>query len=308
MMDTMPFTLRQLQIFASLCDTFSFRESSEVLGISQASVSSQLKALEDQLGLTLLSRSPGKRPELTVEGDAFLQDFRRFRQAAEALASHRETRADDGHLSCSVFIGCGLLDDFVRPKMDRFLIENQDITLSFEARLPGECSSDYIDSARFHFGLFHQSDDWPHTKNMRVLAQMKGGIYGHRKFLEADGSLPDAARLSDMPFILPEAGSTQERTLRRVLRERGIRPDRVICRTQYYDVIANMVARGLGIGCLVENQVSHTADSDIVLLREMRNWKLIWYAQPGHYDPRLDRVEKFLRSCVLDDADYPSTQ
>ncbi|NLE55701.1 MAG: LysR family transcriptional regulator, partial [Lentisphaerae bacterium] len=38
-MSPLPFTLRQLEVFASLCATRSFRRSAELLGISQASVS-----------------------------------------------------------------------------------------------------------------------------------------------------------------------------------------------------------------------------------------------------------------------------
>jgi DNA-binding transcriptional LysR family regulator len=42
-MANLPFTLRQLDVFASLCATRSFRRSAESLGISQASVSNQIK-------------------------------------------------------------------------------------------------------------------------------------------------------------------------------------------------------------------------------------------------------------------------
>ena len=73
-MPNLPFTMRQLEVFASLCATRSFRRSAESLGISQASVSNQMKALEAQLGLQLFARRPGKRPTLTPEGAAFLED------------------------------------------------------------------------------------------------------------------------------------------------------------------------------------------------------------------------------------------
>ncbi len=85
-----PFTLRQLEVFSSLCTTRSFRRSAGTLGISQASVSNQMKALEGQLGLALFDRKPGRRPTLTAEGMAFLDDLRAFQAAAQAgrRASH----------------------------------------------------------------------------------------------------------------------------------------------------------------------------------------------------------------------------
>ena len=90
-MANFPFTLRQLEVFSSLCATRSFRRSAEMLGISQASVSNQMKALEDQLGITLFARRPGQRPTLTPEGMAFLDDLRAFRGNVEAHADAEET-------------------------------------------------------------------------------------------------------------------------------------------------------------------------------------------------------------------------
>src|SRR6478752_8219025 len=94
-MASLPFTLRQLDVFASLCATRSFRRSAESLGISQASVSNQMKALEQQLGLALFARRPGQRPTLTREGMAFLDDLRAFHAAGEALAAHRRGAPDE---------------------------------------------------------------------------------------------------------------------------------------------------------------------------------------------------------------------
>ena len=53
-----------------------FGRSAEQLGISQASVSNQIKALEEQLGVTLFDRAPGRRPSLRPAGLAFLEDLR----------------------------------------------------------------------------------------------------------------------------------------------------------------------------------------------------------------------------------------
>ena len=111
-MANFPFTLRQLEVFASLCATRSFRRSAESLGISQASVSNQMKALEDQLGITLFARRPGQRPTLTPEGMAFLDDLRAFHTAGETLAAHRRGgRDEDQPVRYRILVGQGLLDE-----------------------------------------------------------------------------------------------------------------------------------------------------------------------------------------------------
>ena len=94
MLPHLPFTLRQLQVFASLCSTRSFRRSAESLGISQASVSNQMNALEEQLGLSLFVRGRGQRPVLTAEGTAFLEDLRSFEKVAGAPPDMVEVSAN----------------------------------------------------------------------------------------------------------------------------------------------------------------------------------------------------------------------
>ena len=56
---TLPFTLRQLRYLTALEDTQHFREAAEACGISQPSLSVQIKSLEDGLGLTLVERGRG---------------------------------------------------------------------------------------------------------------------------------------------------------------------------------------------------------------------------------------------------------
>lgn len=52
-------TLRQLRYLVALSGTLSFRRAAERCGISQPSLSAQLKALEDALGATLVERGSG---------------------------------------------------------------------------------------------------------------------------------------------------------------------------------------------------------------------------------------------------------
>lgn len=54
-----PITLRQLRYLVVLADTLNFRRAAEQCGVSQPSLSQQIKALETGLGTTLVERGPG---------------------------------------------------------------------------------------------------------------------------------------------------------------------------------------------------------------------------------------------------------
>lgn len=305
-MANFPFTLRQLEVFASLCATRSFRRSAETLGISQASVSNQIKALEEQLGLALFMRRPGRRPSLTPEGVAFLEDMRPFQAAGETLAAHRRSSGEEveRQVRYRVLIGQGLLDHYVRPKLDRLFASHPQIELAFEAHPPSRELSRDLEDGKFDFGMIHQRADRPVEAYMRQLALVRGGIYGHRKFAEGRDLPLRAEEVNAMPFIMPLAASQQEHDILRSIERHGIRPRRVIGHTQYYDVMAAMLERGVGVASFAEPILSPEMRNDVILLYPLENWRLLWYRKDPGGDARCDAVQAFLLSSVLQDANY----
>ncbi len=305
-MNALPFTLRQLEVFASLCATRSFRRSAENLGISQASVSNQTKALEDQLGLTLFMRRPGQRPVLTPEGLAFLDDLRAFQAAGAALAAHRRGRGEPlaQQVRFRVLIGQGLLDHYVRPKLDRFFAVNPQIELAFEAHPPSRQLARDVEDGRFDFALIHQRADRAIEPYLRPLAMVRGGIYGHRRFAEGRELPLRADELNAMPFIMPLAQSQQEDDILRLFEKHGVRPRKVIGHTQYYDVMAAMLERGVAVSSFADCIIPPEMRDDVILLFPLENWRLLWFRKDAGSDPRCDAVQAFLMSSVLQDPAY----
>lgn len=305
-MPNLPFTLRQLEVFSSLCATRSFRRTAEALGISQASVSNQMKALEAQLGVALFARSPGQRPALTAEGMAFFDDLQAFQAAAETLASHRRKRAEEAEqqVRYRVLIGQGLLDGYIRSKLDRFFAAHPQIELAFEAHPPSRELARDVESGRFDFAMIHQRADRPVEPYLRQLALVRGGIYGHRKFAEGRKLPLPAEMLNGLPFIMPLAASAQEAEMLRLFDRYGIRPRRVIGHTQYYDVMAAMLERGVGVSSFADAILPTEMREQVIMLHPLENWRLLWYRKDAGGDPRCDAVQAFLVSSVLQDSNY----
>ncbi len=79
--------LRELKTFQKVATLLSFNRAAEVLHYAQSTVSAQIKALEDELGLPLFDRL-GKQIVLTDAGEKLLRYSRRL------LAFHEETYAE----------------------------------------------------------------------------------------------------------------------------------------------------------------------------------------------------------------------
>jgi DNA-binding transcriptional LysR family regulator len=74
--------LAAVEAFVLVAELRSFTRAADVLGVTQAGVSQQLRRLEDQLGKRLLDRTP-RHVRLSVQGEAFLP------HARDLLASQR---------------------------------------------------------------------------------------------------------------------------------------------------------------------------------------------------------------------------
>lgn len=309
-MPALPFTLRQLEIFSSLAGTRSFRVSAEQLGISQASVSNQLKVLEEQLGTRLFDRKPGLRPILTANGQAFLDDLRAFDEAAAKLASHRLSMADsnDQPLRLRLLVGQGMFDGYVRSKLDGFFARNPRIELDFETVPPSTSTLRSIESGRYDFALFNLRADQPIAPGLRRLARLRGGIFGHRKFAEGHRLPLSPEQVNLLPFVLPSAGSRQERELLQSIDSYGVRPRKVVGHSQYYDVMAAMLERGVAVASFADAILPRSMRKDVIRLMPVEDWNLLLYCKPVPDDPRRKAVERFLVESILDDADLPVLQ
>ncbi len=92
------YNLKAIQIFVVVAETCSFRKAAEVLHRSQSAVSTQIKLLEEQIGVSLFHRTT-RRVQLTVEGEQLLghaqravaaldQGLRQIREAANIQCGH----------------------------------------------------------------------------------------------------------------------------------------------------------------------------------------------------------------------------
>lgn len=306
-MGALPFTLRQLEVFERLCELRSFRLASEELGISQASVSNQLKALEDQMGQRLLVREPGRRPRLTPEGSAFLADLGRFREAADALAAHRRSGpgAAPTQRRLKVLIGNYLLKDYVRPKLAGFFEAHPEILLDLIPPLINDDPRVILARESFDLALFQENLRYPVNGSFRELAHVRSGVFGHSKFMQGGNAPLSPEQVSKLPFLLPNAGSFYEGEVLDMLGRHGIKPVEIVGHMQYFDVMSAMFERGTCVGVTIEPLLDPVRHRNTVMLHPLDEWRLTFYRNPRSRGAQVDAAEEFLISSVLGDPAYP---
>ena len=117
-----------LQAFLAVAQEQSFTKASAKLGVTPSALSHRMRALEDRLGLRLLSRTT-RNVSATEAGERLIDSlsplFERINEEVEALGELRDKPAGTLRISCT--------DDQIelclRPKLAEFIKDYPDITV-----------------------------------------------------------------------------------------------------------------------------------------------------------------------------------
>jgi DNA-binding transcriptional LysR family regulator len=123
--------LRHLRYFVAVAEELHFRRAAERLHMSQPPLSQQIRALEEEIGVQLLTRNQ-RRVELTAAGAAFLIRAREILEAVEDAArqARRVQRGEVGRLAVG-FVGSAMYS-FVPELLHTFREQSPDIALRLQ--------------------------------------------------------------------------------------------------------------------------------------------------------------------------------
>lgn len=119
-------SLNGLRAFATVAETGSFSSAGTALNVSHAAVSQQVRALEERLGVTLVTRQ-GRGVALTAEGVALARDlsagFATIRRGVETLTGA------DAWRPVQVTMSPAFAVKWLMPRITDFQQRNPDVTL-----------------------------------------------------------------------------------------------------------------------------------------------------------------------------------
>ena len=235
----------QLRSFHAVAQRLSFTAAARELGVSQPTITTQVKSLEQEFGVELFVRR-GRRIELTETGGGLLDITRRlFADEKEAADYLNETRGlKTGHLRVGA----------VGP------YHVTDMLAAFNARHPGLYVSVTVGNSRDTL-----RDLLDYRTDVAVLAHVDPDprlvaipYRRHRVIAFCPIDHPFAQRRSirahDMEgqrLIVREAGSTTRRAFDQAMREANVRP-KVVMEIGSRESIREAVAKGIGMGVVSE--------------------------------------------------------
>nr|WP_316651668.1 LysR family transcriptional regulator [uncultured Gellertiella sp.] len=143
-----------LAAFEAASRTGSITTAARELDLTQSAVSRQIKALEEQLGVTLFVRER-QTIRLTLAGDSYAREIREALRRISSASLNLRANPHGGTLNLAILPTFGTR--WLAPRLGRFLALRPGITINLVTRLsPFDFRLDLIDAA-IHFGHGH----WP---------------------------------------------------------------------------------------------------------------------------------------------------
>ena len=231
----------QLRAFHAVATEGSFTAAALRLGVTQPTISSQVKALEDAYGVRLFERL-GRGVAPTELGRALHDITQRLytleEEARELLDDAQELRA--GHLK----VGADGPHHII-PLLAAFTSRFPELEVSLDMGNAADVLRAVRDS-RIDVAVLAEPDDDPrlHTLRLRTSALVLFVPVDHAWAGRETISL---AAVGDQRMILREAASATRRIFEHALQRAGVKPQSVM-QIESREAVREAVAAGLGIG------------------------------------------------------------
>ena len=235
----------QLRSFHAVAQRLSFTAAARALGVSQPTITTQVKSLEAEFGLELFVRR-GRRIELTETGGGLLDITRRlFADEKEASDYLNETRGlKTGHLRVGA-VGPYHVTDMLAAFNTRY----PGIYVSVTVGNSRDTLRDLLDYRTDVAVLAHVDPDLrliaiPYRRHKVVVMCPVDHAFAQRRTLRARD-------MEGQRLIVREAGSTTRRAFDQAMREADTRP-KVVMEIGSRESIREAVAKGIGLGVVSE--------------------------------------------------------
>jgi len=238
--------LYQLRTFVMVADEGNLTRASKRLHASQPAVSAQIKALEDDLGVSLFIRSP-KGMLLTADGLKLRQHANRILSAAATMESEAERMR--GSLRGTLRIGLNAAPETLRVAelFDAMREQHPDLNLHLLQAMTGEVAikleSGELD-AGFMFGINHSDRLF-----LLELQQMELVVVGPRH-LQNDFICLEPADFARYPWITTPEDCPLQAASSSFFARHGLAPQQVAL-VDDETIIRAMVKNGVGLSLML---------------------------------------------------------
>jgi DNA-binding transcriptional LysR family regulator len=271
--------LRQLRTFRAVANLLSFNRAAEHLHYAQSSISAQILALEEELGVQLFDRL-GRRIQLTEAGERLLQYAEKIVNLVdETHAEVSETKEPQGSLTIRIpeTLGAHRLPPVIKEFHSRFPRVKLRLTTCSHEGLVKDLRKGITDLAFLLAESIQAADLMVEALGFESLVLVGGADHPL-----AMGPSVRTRDLAGETFLFSRTDCSYRKIFERILDEQGIRRDNSI-ELHSVDALKRIVMAGVGLTILPEVAVAdEVAGKSLAILPWTENGMevaslMIWY-------------------------------
>jgi len=296
---------RQLRYAIAVWRERSFSRAAEKLGVSQPSLSEQVRLLEDELGFSLFDRS-SRGVEASINGRTFLQNADDVVMGMSALKDlARELRGSPGS---TIRVGiCSGISHAMVPQIAQVLQSfsttiRLDLVTTTTRRIHR-----FVELQRLDVGLFLEGDpkSLPHELKITRLSETDLVLLASPTHPIAAVARPvDLAAVNDHPFIANETRIGYGRLVMAMFAAQGLSPN-IVADCDNLDSLKLMVASGAGLAVVpriaAEREIA-TGELIALPLRPRRRVALLLIRRNETMPPRVEQCVEHLTQTLTDNG------
>ncbi|MDH1261611.1 LysR family transcriptional regulator [Pseudomonas sp. GD03944] len=252
--------LRFLETFVWVARLKSFRLTAEKLFSTQASISSRIAALEDELGTRLFLRD-SKGVSLTPEGQKVLEYAERMIDTMQAL---KQSISDTGNIQGRIRVGAmdtvihTWLSPFVTKLMERYPAVEIELTADTARNLSEQLQKGYLDII-FQTDMVHGDS----VRNLELASFPVQWIVPTGSLYDRDyGSMDELAKERIITF---SRNSRPHQDILNLLHAGNVSAPRISC-VNSVAAMTRLIRDGFGIGALPAALVSEEIKRDVLTI------------------------------------------
>lgn len=240
----------QLRAFLETAETGSLSAAARKLGLTQPTLSRQVAAIEQRLGVTLFERA-GKSMVLTATGLDLLEHVRKMGSAADALgmAATGRSQTVEGIVSVSA---SDMVATYLLPRLVR-QIRQEVPGIAIEVIATNAISD--LQRREADIAIRHVNPDRPELI-ARLIRQASASFYASQDWVETHGHPRNAQDAASLPFV----GSDRAGRYLAYLHEHGLPLSEAnfSCYADHSVAHWGLVCQGLGIGAMMDEIARET--------------------------------------------------
>ena len=247
----------QLKAFLQTAQTGSLSAAARKLGLTQPTLSRQVAAIEQQMGVTLFERV-GKAMVLTPTGLDLLEHARAMGAAAEALGLAASGRSQAVGGVVSVSASDAVAAYLLPPIVQRLRVQEPGIAVEV---ISSNALSDLL-RREADIAIRHVQPEQPDLI-ARLVREARACFYASEAWVQAHGHPRSAEDAAHLPFV----GSDRNGQYLAYLRQYGLNlsEDNFSCYSDHTVAHWALVRQGMGIGAMMDEIARETPDMVRVL-------------------------------------------